>query len=126
MVAVFINLIVFGSLTAIVLFFAYRGHRERMEMLRMGITDFVKVPSKTGGLPLLFGLMFIAVGLAFFAAAFIDYFDSDVFTIGLFGLFIGISLLVYWKATAGDREQKCQWYERSQRMKNEEPHQAVV
>jgi len=61
----------------------------------------------------LFGLFSIALGLAFFTAALVQYFDRDVFTVGLFFIFGGGALMAYWKVTASDRERACEWYEQA-------------
>ena len=117
-----VPIFLFGAIAAIVIYITFVRYRVRMEMIRKGPVNFLETPKKTGSLPLLFGLFCAAVGLAFFAAALVQYFDRDVFTVGLFFIFGGGALLAYWKVTAGDREQACTWYEQILLRKNDEPH----
>ena len=116
-----IPIVLFGSITAIVIFVTFVRYRERMEMIRKGPVNFLETPKKTGSLPLLFGLFSVALGLAFFTAALVQYFDRDVFTVGLFFIFGGGALIAYWKVTASDREQACDWYEQALSKKSDVP-----
>lgn len=108
-----VPIVMFCSITAIVIFVTFVRYRERMEMIRKGPVNFLETPKKTGSLPLLFGLFSVALGLAFFTAAIVQYFDRDVFTVGVFFIFGGGALMAYWKVTTRDREQACDWYEQA-------------
>ena len=115
MESVLVPLIVFASITAIVIFIASRRHNERLEMIKRGINPIRLVPPKTGGKTLLFGLICIAIGLALFISVLATGFDRhehDTLSISLMFLLGGASLLVYWKLTAGDRERAIRAYER--------------
>ena len=126
MVPVLINLIVFGSVTAVVIVVAVTRYRVRKEMVIKGPVSLVETPAKTGSKTLLFGLFCIAIGLAVFITAFIHYYDRHIFAISLFWLFGGGAMLAYWKITSGDREQACNWYERILNKKCEDPQQNAV
>ena len=115
MTEVLVPLTVFASITAIVIFIASRRHNERMEMIKRGINPVRLAPPKTGGKTLLFGLICIAVGLALLISVLSTGFartDHDTLSIALMFLLGGVSLLVYWKLTAGDRERALRAYER--------------
>ena len=115
MVAVFINLIIFGSIAAIVIYVSSRQHRERIELIRRGINPVRIVPPKTGGFALFLGLAGIAIGLALVISAVLvqKSLDRDLLTGGVIVLFGGGAFLLYWKLTAGDRERAMRAYERS-------------
>ena len=122
MVPIFINLIIFSSITAIVIFIAANRSKVRMEMIKKGPVSFTGTPSKTGSASLLIGLFSVAIGLAFFITSFVYFFDEDIFIFGMFWVLGGGAFLIYWKVTAGDREQSCAWYEQLLSMKNEHQH----
>ena len=103
--------IIFGSITSIVLYHFYRSHKERMESIRTGRIPFIVDIPRVGGKPLMFGMLFVAIGAAFFLTAMLHWFESDLFAIGLFWVFGGIALLVYWKVTSADRERSVRWFE---------------
>ena len=122
MVPIFINLIIFGSITAIVIFIVAHKSKVRMEMIKKGPVSFTGTPSKTGSASLLIGLFTVAIGLAFFIMSLVHFFEEDIFTFGMFWIFGGAAFLIYWKITAGDREQSCAWYEELLSMKKENQH----
>ncbi|MCE5251423.1 hypothetical protein LLG96_14515 [bacterium] len=109
---------VFGSITAIVISVTYVRFRLRMEMLRKGNNGFVGTPSKTGSISLLAGIFTVAVGCASIINSLFHYFGKEFLIIGLYCILCGIALLVYWKLTTEDREQKCRWYEHILSRKN--------
>ena len=104
----------FGMVTAVVIFIASRSHRERMELIKQGINPVQLTSPKTGNKSLLFGLICIAIGLALLISVIVNltHFDQATLTSALISLLGGVSLLVYWKLTAGDRERALQAYER--------------
>ena len=123
MEGVLVPFIVFASITAIVIYIAFAKYRVRMEMIRKGPVNFLETPARTGSKTLLFGLFSVAIGLACFAAAFLNYFERHLFTVVLYWLFVGGALVVYWKVTAKDREQTCAWYEQILAVKTRNPGQ---
>jgi len=115
MEGILIPLGLFGMITAIVIFIASRQHKERMEMISRGINPVRLAPPKTGGKTLLFGLIFIAIGLALLISVLslgLSRTEHDILFIAPLFLLGGFSLLVYWKLTAGDRERAFRAYER--------------
>ena len=115
MAAVLVPLTLFASITAIVIFIVSRRHNERMEMIKHGINPVRLAPPRTGGKTLLFGLICIAIGLALLISVLSMGFsrsEHDTLSISLMFLLGGVSLLVYWKLTAGDRERALLAYER--------------
>ncbi|MFC1509386.1 DUF6249 domain-containing protein [Candidatus Omnitrophota bacterium] len=122
MTAVFNVLIIFGSIAAIVIFIVVAKYKVRMEMIKKGPVSFTGTPSKTGSASLLIGLFSVAIGLAFFIMSFVHFFEEDIFTFGMFWILGGAAFLIYWKVTAGDREQSCAWYEQLLSMKKENQH----
>ena len=120
---VLVPFIVFASITAIVIYVAFAKYRVRMEMIRKGPVNFLETPARTGSNTLLFGLFSVAIGLACFAAAFLNYFERHLFTVGLYWLFVGEALVVYWKVTAKDREQTCAWFEQTLAVKTRDSGQ---
>ena len=115
MEGVLVPFIIFASITAIVIFIASRRHNERMEMIKHGMNPVRLAPPRTGGKTLLFGLICIAIGLALLISVLSMGFsrsEHDTLLIALMFLLGGVSLLVYWKLTAGDRERALRAYER--------------
>ncbi len=114
LVPILVPLGLFGMITAIVIFIASRRHKERIELIKRGINPVQLNPHLKGNSALLLGLICIAFGLALLISVIVDLknFDQDMLTGGLISLLCGVSLIVYWKLTAGDRERAFQSYER--------------
>ena len=95
----------FFALVALIVYFVISyPHKERMEMLRMGLT-----PPPGGGLlwgpaSLWLGLVIGGIGLALLLYQVFGY-DKESLAGGLVCLFIGIGMVVYYKVTAPQREQ---------------------
>ena len=119
MVPIFINLIVFGFIATIVIFVTSRQHTERMELIKRGMNPVRVAPPRTISKSLFLGLAGVAIGLSLLISVFFNksHFDHDTLTAGLIVLFSGVSFLVYWKMTAGDRERAVRAYE--QHLENE-------
>ena len=115
----------FACVTAVILYYGYRHHMERMELINRGIHDFVKVPARKGGKSLLFGLFIAGIGLALLIHALVYNFDKHIFAASLYCLFGGGALVLYWKVTATDREQACRWYEQSMTRKSDDTQQVA-
>ncbi len=101
--------LIFGSIPAIIIFFVAKRHKEKMELINKGVN--IPIHSQTaylesGSKPLLWGLILIAVGLAFIIGGFVvsRNVDRDMITFGTFFLFGGIATLAYWKLTKKERD----------------------
>ena len=105
--------IIFGSFVAIIIYVTSRRHSERIEMIRRGMNP-APAPPRVGGKALFLGLAGIAVGLALLVGGMVDSggIDSDMLNAGLLCLFGGGALMLYWKLTAGDREQARRVYDK--------------
>ena len=101
---------ILATIVIIVLYKTSRHHRERMEMLRKGVTPsmFAEVPiSWPGNKSLLLELLSVAVGLAFLISYFLmGHGDEGMIVACSLFLFSGGSILLYWKLTAQDREHQ--------------------
>ncbi len=106
---IFLFLCFFGSIVAIVIFISSRRHKERIEMIRMGMDPYqhINMPQiKTGSRTLFLGIFAIAIGFACaISSVFIqNNYDRDMMTVALMFLCGGGAMLFYWKLTAKDRE----------------------
>ncbi|MFC1509387.1 DUF6249 domain-containing protein [Candidatus Omnitrophota bacterium] len=117
MAAVFNVFIIFGSITAIVMFIISRQHTERLELIKRGMNPVKVAPPRTGSKSLFLGLVLVAIGLSLLISFVVNNKDSETLTGGLILLLGGVSFLAYWKMTAGDRERAVQAYE--QHLENE-------
>ena len=102
----------FGMVTAVIIFIASRRHGERMELIKKGISPITFNPPRRGNWTLLFGLIFVSIGLSLLISLLIGYTDDESLVGALICLLGGGSLLLYWKLTAGDRERAIRAYER--------------
>ena len=108
-----IPLAMFGAITAIIIYTSSRRHKERLELIRRGMTPVS--PPGSGGFALFLGLGGSAVGLALIVSAVLVArgLDREMLTGGIITLFGGAAFLLYWKLTAGDREKAFKAYERA-------------
>ncbi|HUU28115.1 MAG TPA: hypothetical protein VM123_09905 [archaeon] len=114
--AVWINLIVFGAIALIVYVVVSRRHAERMELIRQGINPLkpaVATPS-TGSRSMLFGLIFIALGLSgiiyFIVMGEID--DPENLFFAIAGLVTGGAMIFYYWYTTPQRKKALELYEK--------------
>ena len=103
-----IPIVMFGCITAVIIFVSSRRHRERVELIKRGKDPYgfkVQSPEKTGSKSLLIGLLVCAIGIALLLSAFFtqDY-DRDMITGALLCMFGGGAFLGYWRLTKKDRE----------------------
>ena len=115
----------FSCVTIVILYFGYRHHKERMELINRGFHDFMKVPSRTGSKTLLFGLFITAIGLALLIHSFVYNFDKHILAGSIHFLLCGGAFLLYWKVTARDREQAYRLYEQGMNRKVNEAQQVT-
>ena len=101
----------FAAVTLIVVYIARYRNRERMEIIKTGMTPYPAVPGKAS---LLWGLLLTFVGCAFTIAVLIIGLDKEAHMAGALSVSTGIALLLYYKITIPDRE------------KAEELHRAMI
>ena len=103
----------FAAITAIIIYTSSNRHKERLELIRRGMSPVS--PPGSGGFALFLGLGGSAVGLALIVSAVLisRSMDRDMLTGGIIVLFSGAAFLLYWKLTAGDREKAFRAYERA-------------
>ena len=94
----------------IILIARYR-HSERMELIRQGIHPVSPVPAVPGRKSLLWGLLFLFLGVGLIVLGLILHKYYDFFTAGIICLSIGVALLIYWKVTTPDRQRLTKIYE---------------
>jgi hypothetical protein len=97
-----------GFMTATVLiayFFLSYSHKERMQMLKMGLTPPPTRGGITGMSSLWMGLVSIAIGAALLISQTFAY-DKEHIVGGIVFAFIGVGLMVYYQITAPKREQE--------------------
>lgn len=104
-----IPIVIFGSITAIVMYTTSVRHKERMALIEKGIRPFTRLdkpPKKVGGKALLFGLFSLAIGLTLIINTFFlqRHVDTGMLTASLLCQFIGMALLGYWKLTESERK----------------------
>ena len=101
--------IVFGSITAIIVVVSLLRHKERMGLISKGINPYIMsgMPAYTiGGKALFLGLVAVAVGLALLiSAVFVMHLVEDMLIGSLVCIFGGAALLAYWKLTAKERKE---------------------
>ncbi len=94
-----------ATVVLIVYFINSYGYKERMEMLKMGLSP----PPRGGGLAgmasLWLGLVTGGVGLALLLFQCFGY-NREEFLGGIICLFVGIGLLIYYKMAAPQRERQ--------------------
>ena len=102
-------LIVFGSITAIIVVVSLLRHKERMGLINKGLSPYLfsGMPAHTiGGKALFLGLVAVAVGLALLiSAVFVMHLDEGMLTGSLVCIFGGMSMIIYWKLTAKERKE---------------------
>ncbi|MEE8399856.1 MAG: hypothetical protein V3S89_12680, partial [Desulfobacterales bacterium] len=108
--AILVPLGSFATVVLIVYFISSYGYKERIEMLKMGLT-----PPPRGGLlrgmaSLWMGLVIGAIGLALLLFQFFGY-NRDELQGGIICLFIGIGLLIYYRMAAPQRERQMRLHE---------------
>jgi len=107
--------VIVAATLIIVLYTSSRRHRERMEMLRRGMSPSIISAvhvSKPGNKSLLAGLLCCAEGIALLSAMFLsDYDQGGLFISGWLCFFTGGALLLYWKFTAKHREYRRRLHE---------------
>lgn len=109
--------IIFGSISAIIIYAFFTKHSERMARIKRGDNvyfDFEPPSTISGGKALLFGMIFAAVGLAFLIGSLVilRHYDRDMMIFALLFLFGGIAMIGYWRITRPDREMSRRIYER--------------
>ncbi len=107
MTSILVPLGLFAAIVVPVILLARYRHNERMEIIRQGINP---LPNVTGRRTLLWGLILTFVGIALVISYFIEG-DKDLIIAGLIAASTGISLLIYYKVTASERERMMRRYE---------------
>ena len=105
-----------AGITAIVLFRISRSHREHMAMIEKNLyhPTLPKAPFRMNARSLFFGLLLSGFGAAgFLNLLLIGSCERGGYTFSLVTLFTGISLLVYWKITAPDRQYAKMLYDKA-------------
>lgn len=100
----------FAAPTAVIIVIAILRHRQRMELIRQGINPDQGIPPYPKQKPLLWGLLFLGIGIAAIAQM-IWSGNHDLMTFGFLFTGAGIAFLVYWKLTAPDRERARKMFE---------------
>ncbi len=95
----------FALVVLIVYFVTSYRYRERMEMLKMGLSPPPRVGSVLGTRSLWLGLVIGGIGSALLLHQFFGY-DKERLLQGVVCLFIGAGMVVYYKMTAPQREQQ--------------------
>ena len=100
---------IFGSIPAIVIFIAAKRHKEKMKLIEKGVNMPIHSQAAhidSGSKPLLWGLIAVAIGLALLFSGFVIQrsMDRDLVTFGMFFLFGGGAVLLYWKLTKNERD----------------------
>ncbi|MBN1292035.1 MAG: hypothetical protein JXB48_09380 [Candidatus Latescibacteria bacterium] len=111
-------IVIFGSITAIVIYTTSVRHKERMALIEKGIQPFPRLdkpPKKVGGKALLLGLFSLALGMTMIINTFFlqHHIDTGMLTAALLCQFVGIALLGYWKLTESERKLDQKLYEES-------------
>jgi len=106
------------TVVIIILYTTSRRHRERMEMIKRGMTPFTGdshghiLHSAPGSKSLFFGLVGVGIGIAFIIGSYFAH-EEDMVVAGLLFFFGGLALLTYWKLTEPHRAYKQRMYEQS-------------
>ena len=108
-----VPIFLFGAIAAIIIYNSSRRHKERIELIRKGMSPVS--PPGSGGFALFLGLAGAAIGMALIVSAVLvsHSMNRDMLTGGIITLFGGAAFLFYWKLTAGDREKAFNAYERA-------------
>ncbi|MEA2064616.1 MAG: DUF6249 domain-containing protein [Gemmatimonadota bacterium] len=110
---------VFGVPGAIIIYIIYSRHQQRMELIRTGnISSLTKPdvqsPPHPGRQALLWGLVFVGLGLAglitYVVAPPLPY-DREVIFFPLAGIVMGGAMLLYYRLLAPLREKAARAYE---------------
>ena len=121
--------IIFGSISAVVIYAFFTKHRERMARIGRGDNIYfdIEPPSTiSGGKSLLFGMISVAMGLAFLIGTLVvlRHYDRDMMIFALLFLFGGLAMITYWRITRPDREMSRRIYERKfQELDTRQPQQ---
>jgi len=81
-----------------------------MKLIDKGINPHLSYPKLQGARALFLGLLAVGIGLSFVVTLIVDYNNDFVLPASLF-LFGGGAFLLYWKLTAGDRENAREYHE---------------
>ncbi len=109
-VAIIALIMCFGAPAAVIITIAVLKHRQKMELARHGINPNAVIINYPGKGPLLWGMIFLGLGIAAVASALYD-FDHDLMQVGFLFLGVGIALLIYWFLTVPERKRAMQLYE---------------
>lgn len=100
----------FATVVLIVYFVNSYGYKERMEMLKMGLSPSPRGGSLVGMASLWLGLVIGSIGLALLLLQCFVY-ERHGFQSGTICLFIGIGLFIYYRMAAPQRERQMRLHE---------------
>jgi hypothetical protein len=116
-VKIFAFLIVFGAPAAVIIVIARLRYAQKMELIRRGLDSRNTLPRLPGNKSLFWGILCVGFGLAAIVSTIINP-SHECLRFGFLTVGIGVSLLVYWKATGPERKRLIQLYEERMRENN--------